>query len=245
MAQPPPQERPVPVEAPPKEAPKKVVIPQLTKQEFERRAGKAFDGAVAGIMQRYFSKPPDPEEVAEFRQVVQSARESLSRGKKVDLGKLLDDFCKQHKDYDMAFFNRFSFGSADWILKKGEIEYNPEAFAKRLAQYLASAKRAFVASLVKLSDPEKRSVPVAIASIDHLIEIKKIKTPEGDVEKVRITIGRVLEEELAKQFKGEDNPLPVKSRYNESDKYILFTSLIPPPQTATGRIGAKEFERKP
>jgi hypothetical protein len=225
--------------------PSEVTIPQLSREETERRAGRAFDSAIVGLLGQYFRGPPPASEMTAFRRMADEAVRSAPRGQTVDIGGVVDRFIREHPDSVIARYTSFTGGSTDWLMNAdtGRIQFSQSALTHGVTEFFASAKTQTVAALARLSDPRNRGMPVDFSSVDLVLERRRIPpSRQGEQERiVETTAGQVLIAALSAQISHGSNQLPATATYQQQDSNVQLASLLPPPET---HYGPSDFQKK-
>ncbi|MFN7991938.1 MAG: hypothetical protein U0R44_07335 [Candidatus Micrarchaeia archaeon] len=226
MAQPRQQER----------RPAEVTVPRISPEETALRAGRAFDSSLVGMLRQYFRGPPPAAEMAQFRQAVNDALRDSRPGETVDVGGIADRFARDNPESVFARYMRFSGGSTGWIFNgdTGQVAFSQSTLTRDVTGFFAGARRLTVDALVNLSNPQNRSQPVNLGTVDLVLDTRHIPPARrGDPEQiVEVRAASVIHSGLSAQISRGQNQVPATATFDQSVPRILLASLLPPPDTS-------------
>lgn len=214
--------------------PSEVTIPQISREETERRAGRAFDSSLVAMLGQYFRGPPPAAEMREFRRMVDEAVRATPEGQTADVGAVMDRYVRDHPDSVFARYMTFSGGSSEWILnERGQVAFTQSALTRTVTAFFAAPRAQVVGAFATLSDPRNRSNSVDLSGINLVLERRRIPPRrEGEEEQViETTAGQVLHRGLAAQIGAGTNQLPATAAFEQADSRLALNSTLPPPPT--------------
>jgi hypothetical protein len=223
--------------------PSEVQVPQLSREQIEQRAGRAFDRAVVTILGQYFRGPPPAVEMREFRRMADEAVRSTPAGQEADIGAVMDRFVRENPDSVFARYVRFTGGSTSWILsERGQIAFSQSALTRGVTEFFAPARSRTVAALVELGgNPRLRSSDVNFNSVDLVLQTRHVPPArEGEEEQVIETrAGPLLHQTFAAQISQASGQNELAATANYSNSTLLLATRLPPPDQNTdfGRGG--------
>ena len=193
---------------PAQKAPTEAKEPRLSAEETERRAGRAFDAAMASVI-RTNMRPPPPSEISAFRKDIEAR---LAKGENVNVGSALDAYSRKNPNSAIARYNKLFQGDTSWITSPdgSKIAFQASAFEALCRDYVSASREHVVGALVKLNNPDNRKVPIDMSGMDSAIAL-------------------ALSQQLSAQVKSGSNQLPATVTFEQSDDRILVANLLPPP----------------
>ncbi|MEW6722297.1 MAG: hypothetical protein AB1324_03480 [Candidatus Micrarchaeota archaeon] len=189
--------------------PPRVSVPRLSREETQRRAERAFDASMQAVLRSHF-RPPPAAEVTAFRNMVNARLRQTREGETLDIGAVLEDYCRANPSSAIARYNRLFGGDTSWLMSGDRIAFNSAAFNTLARNYVSAARQPTVNALVQLNDPRNRTVPVPITSL------------ESD-------IVAALQTSLSGQLRSGSNQLPATVAFERQEERLMFASLLPPP----------------
>jgi hypothetical protein len=188
--------------------PSEVEVPRLSREEVERRAGNAYDSAMASVLRSHF-RPPPVAEISAFRRMVEAR---VNAGENVDVGAVLNDYCRANPNSAIARYSRLFGGSTEWLLDEqaGRIGFRSAIFERLSREYLSVPRADVVAAFVTLSNPRNRDVPVSVSAFDS-------------------DVMAALAQQLSSQIRGGANQLAATIAFQRDEGRLLVATLLPPP----------------